>query len=183
MSKKIENFIKSNKLAFDNDEVPSGLWDKLDKQLDEHCKAQKKLNRRNKFYNFSRIAAVFIVVLAFGFLWGEYQKEKATKLENINPIYAAKEVQFSSLIADKRAELKDLKKVDPQLYQTFKNEQIKLEKEYKSLQNNLITSPNQDRIVKAMIRNLQSQIDLLNQQLSITKEVKQFKATENETAI
>jgi hypothetical protein len=183
MSEKLENFIKSNKSAFDNKEAPAGLWDKLDKQLDEHCKAQEKKIRRIKFYNFSRIAAVFIVVLAFGFLWGKYQKEEATNLENINPVFAAKEVQFSSLIADKRAELKDLKKVDPQLYQTFKNEQIKLDEEYKSLQKELLNSPNQDRIVKAMIRNLQSQIDLLNKQLNITKEVKQFKATENETAI
>ncbi len=183
MSEKLENFIKSKKADFDKHEVPSRLWEKLDKQLDEHCKAQEKIVFRIKFYNFSRIAAVFIVVLAFGFLWGKYQKEESTKLENINPVYAAKEVQFSSLIANKRTELKDLKKIDPQLYQTFKNEQIKLEEEYKSLQKELITSPNQDRIVKAMIRNLQSQIDLLNQQLSITKEVKQFKASENETAI
>jgi len=183
MSEKLENFIKRNKPAFEDHEVPKGLWDKLDKKLDEHCEAQEKRSRRIKFYNFSRIAAVFIVVLAFGFLWGKYQKEEAINLKNINPAYAAKEVQFSSLIADKRAELKDLKKVDPQLYQTFKEEQTKLDEEYKSLQKELLTSPNQDRIVKAMIRNLQSQIDLLNQQLNITKEVKQFKATENETTI
>lgn len=183
MSEKIENFIKKNKHSFDEHEAPEGLWEKLDVALDEHCRTQVKNNRRIKIYNFSKIAAVFIFVLAFGFLWGNYQKNEANKLSNINPAYAAKEVQFSSMIEGKRMELKDLKKIDPQLYQTFKNEQTKLEDEYKSLQKALITSPNQDRIVKAMIRNLQLQIDLLNQQLNITKEVKQFKATENETAI
>ncbi|MBK0384378.1 hypothetical protein I5M32_15530 [Pedobacter sp. SD-b] len=183
MSGKIENFIKNNKKAFDDQEPSAGLWDKIDAQLDAHCKEQNKKIKRLKVYNFSKIAAIFIVVLAFGFLWGKYQWAEAVKLENINPAYAAKEVQFSSLIDHKRAALKDLKKIDPQLYQTFKSEQLKLEKEYKSLQKELSTSPNQDRIVKAMIRNLQSQIDLLNQQLNITKEVKQFKASQNETAI
>jgi hypothetical protein len=34
-----------------------------------------------------------------------------------------------------------------------------------------------------MIRNLQLQIDLLNQQINISKEVKQFKKEENEQVI
>jgi hypothetical protein len=47
----------------------------------------------------------------------------------------------------------------------------------------LVSTPNQDRVVKAMIRNLQLQIDLLNQQINISNEVKQFKKQENEQAI
>ena len=69
------------------------------------------------------------------------------------------------------------------MYQNFLLEQQKLENEYKFLNKQLASSPNKDRIVKAMIRNLQLQIDLLNQQINISNEVKQFKKQENEQAI
>ncbi|MGY0039452.1 hypothetical protein [Pedobacter sp. NJ-S-72] len=36
-------------------------------------------------------------------------------------------------------------------------------------------SPNQQMVVKAMVRNLEIQIQLLNQQLSIINEVSQYK--------
>ena len=183
MSEQLENFIKNNKSEFDTYDAPQGLWDKLDGQLNLHQKQQQKRGTLNLFITALKIAALFAIVLSFGFLWGNYQKQQSVKLENINPAYAKKEVQFSSLIENKQEVLKDLSAVDPQLYQNFKTEQEKLEKEYQFLKNGLSSSPNKERLVKAMIRNLQLQLDLLNQQINISNEVKQFKNQENEQAI
>jgi hypothetical protein len=183
MSKQLENFIKNNKQKFDAYDAPEGLWDKLDKQLDLHEKKKQKKGTLNLFITALKVAALFAIVLSCGFLWGNYQKEQSVMLENINPAYAKKEVQFSSLIESKQEVLKDLNEIDPKLYQNFKIEQEKLEQEYNFLKKQLANTPNKDRVVKAMIRNLQLQIDLLNQQINISNEVKQFKKQENEQAI
>lgn len=179
MSEKLENFIRNHKKEFDAFEPSESLWAKLDERLEEHCLKEKKKGKTRWMYTFGKVAAVFIMVLSIGFIWGYYKKQEASNLANINPEYAAKEVRFSSLIEDKRTELKSLKKIDPALYKTFINEQEKLEIEYNELKKELTNTPNQDRIVKAMIRNLQAQISLLNQQLNITNEVKEIKLNNN----
>lgn len=181
MSEQLENFIKNNKSEFDAFEPSEGLWAKLDDRLEEKCKKEKQRNKTRWIYTVGKVAAVFVMVLSIGFIWGYYKKQESTNLANINPAYAAKEVQFSSLIEIKRTELKTLKKIDPTLYKTFINEQGKLDTEYNQLKKKLSTTPNQDRIVKAMIRNLQAQISLLNQQINITNEVKEIKSNQDET--
>ncbi len=183
MSEQLENFIRNNKKNFDAFDPPTELWNKLDGRLDEYCRKESKHSKMKVIYTFGKVAAVFLMVLSFGFIWGHYKKQEATSLEHISPENATKEIKFTSLIESKRAELKELKNVDPQLYKTFTKEQNKLESEYHSLKKKLLTTPNQDRVVKAMIRNLQSQISLLNQQLTITNEVKQIKSKQNETSI
>lgn len=183
MSEQLENFIKNHKNEFDVFEPSSALWEKLDERLDAHQKKSKKHSNMRLLFNFGKVAAILFIVLGFGFIWGFYKQQQATNLESINPAYAAKQVQFSSLIELKRSELKDLKSIDPNLYKAFIAEQNKLEKEYQSLKKQLTTTPNQDKIVKAMIRNLQLQISLLNQQLDITKEVKQIKSKQNGQSI
>lgn len=183
MSDPLENFIKNHKNEFDVFEPSSDLWKKLDERLDAHQKKSKQRSKMSVIYSFGKVAAILFIVLSFGFIWGYYKQKQATNLERINPEYAAKEVQFSSLIEVKRSELKDLKSIDPNLYRTFTSAHNKLEQEYQSLKKQLITTPNQDKVVKAMIRNLQSQIYLLNQQLDITKEVKQIKSKQHEQSI
>ena len=108
MSEPLENFIKNNKQSFDVYNAPEGLWDKLEEQLNTHQKKQQKSGNLNLFITVFKIAALFIMVLSFGFLWGNYQKQQSLKLENINPAYAKKEIQFSSLIESKQEVLKDL---------------------------------------------------------------------------
>jgi hypothetical protein len=46
---------------------------------------------------------------------------------------------------------------------------------YKKLNTDLATSPNQERVLRAMIRNLQIQTEVLNQQLSVIEQFNQSK--------
>ena len=46
---------------------------------------------------------------------------------------------------------------------------------FQKLKQDLPASPNQEETVKAMIRNLQIQIELLNQQLEIIQQINQLK--------
>jgi hypothetical protein len=63
----------------------------------------------------------------------------------------------------------------PQLYKEFNAELIKMDANYKKLNIDLATSPNQERVLRAMIRNLQIQTEVLNQQLSVIEQFNQSK--------
>ena len=53
---------------------------------------------------------------------------------------------------------------------------------YKKLNNDLANSPNQELVLRAMIRNLQIQTEVLNQQLNVIEQYNQMKKDQkNET--
>ncbi|MDA9555630.1 DUF3450 domain-containing protein [Pelobium sp.] len=181
MSDRLEKFIQNNKKELDGFEVPEFIWDKIDAGLDEQQKKQNKSTKIKAIYTFMRVAAVLLLVCTASYLFVSYQQKQASKLSNINPQFAEKATHFASLIELKQEEIKSFAKQEPQLYKAFVDEQNKLENEYNDLKKELVNAPNQDRVVKAMIRNLQSQIALLNQQLNIIQEVKQLKNKKDET--
>ena len=180
MSDRLERFIKENKKQFDEFEAPSLLWDKIDAGLNAQEKKVAEQAKMRTIYKVLKVAAVFVMVISAGYLLVAYQENEATKMSNINPDYAKKEIRFTSLIELKQEEIKDFAKQEPKLYKAFVNEQNKLEIEHKDLKQQLLNTPNQDRVVKAMIRNLQAQISLLNQQINVMEEVKQLKNNGNE---
>jgi hypothetical protein len=180
MSDRLERFIKENKKQFDEFEAPSLLWDKIDASLNAQEKKVAEQVKMRTIYRVLKVAAVFVMVISAGYLLVAYQENEATKMSNINPDYAKKEIRFTSLIELKQEEIKDFAKQEPKLYKAFVNEQNKLEIEHKDLKQQLLNTPNQDRVVKAMIRNLQAQISLLNQQINVMEEVKQLKNNGNE---
>ena len=180
MSDRLERFIKENKKQFDEFEAPALLWDKIDAGLNAQEKKVAEQAKMRTIYKVLKVAAVFVMVISAGYLLVAYQENEATKMSNINPDYAKKEIRFTSLIELKQEEIKDFAKQEPKLYKAFVNEQNKLEIEHKDLKQQLLNTPNQDRVVKAMIRNLQAQISLLNQQINVMEEVKQLKNNGNE---
>ena len=78
-------------------------------------------------------------------------------------------------LSRKCVELKSLTKNDPEMYQEFTKEIAKMDSTYKRLNNNLATSPNQELVLKAMIRNLEMQTEVLNQQLNVIEQFNQMK--------
>jgi len=50
---------------------------------------------------------------------------------------------------------------------------------YKELKDDLKDSPNQERVLRAMIKNLQIQTQVLNQQLNVIEQLNQQKKEEN----
>jgi hypothetical protein len=91
-------------------------------------------------------------------------------------------VHYASLVETKLTELKSASKNDPQLYKEFSAEIAKMDSTYKKLNNDLVTSPNQERVLRAMIRNLQIQTEVLTQQLNVIEQFNQMKKEQkNET--
>jgi len=179
MKDRLENFIRDNKKEFDQFDPPVALWDKIEQQLDE--KRMHSLiagSKKEKVVRLSfllKIVATIVVILCIG-LWGyQYQKTESADLSNIDPQLAKQQVHYASLIEFKRSELKQIEKEEPQLYSEFSAEIRKMDVSYQKLKSDLPASPNQEETVRAMIRNLQIQTELLNQQLSIIQQINNVK--------
>lgn len=181
MSERLENFIRNNSRQFDEYGAPNGLWEKIEKELDATEKrGSEKRDRVVKLSFVLKIAASVVVVLSVGLFYWLNQKNGANTISNIDPQLAKQEFHYASVIQEKRNELKQIKKTDPDLYKEFSSELKAIDENYKKLKNDLSTSPNQEKTVKAMIRNLQIQIQVLNQQLQIIEQINEFKQTDHE---
>lgn len=177
MSKPLEDFIKVNRAAFDDDlELRPGLWEAIEKRIDKAGLLQQKKTKTFSLAFVVRVAA--IVVLFMGLIFALYLRNEhlaAVNYAAINPTYARQQVQYASLVETKRTELKTLTRNNPELYKEFSGVIAKMDATYKALNNDLATSPNQERVLHAMIKNLQIQIQVLNQQLNVIEQFNEFK--------
>jgi hypothetical protein len=177
MSKRLEDFIKMNREEFDDLEPSADLWTRIEKHLP--AQETKIKMRRSKTFSLGfvlRVAATVILVMGIGFaFYLKNEKKETIDLAAINPVYAQQQIQYTSLIETKRTELKSIAKSDPQLYKEFSSEIAKMDSTYKKLNDDLATSPNQERVLHAMIRNLQIQTEVLNQQLNVVEQFNKMK--------
>lgn len=178
MSKRFEDFIKNNHNEFDEIEPSADLWGKIEQQLTLMDEEPKK--RESKTFSLGfvlKVAASVIVIMGIGFgVYLQSQKgQKGVDFAAINPEYAKQQVHYASLVETKLTELKSASKADPQLYKEFSAEIAKMDSTYKRLNSDLATSPNQERVLRAMIRNLQIQTEVLNQQLNVIEQYNNMK--------
>ncbi|GGB29101.1 hypothetical protein [Mucilaginibacter rubeus] len=185
MSKRFEDFMHDNNEEFNEIEPSADLWGKIEAQLnflDQEQEQPKKREAKTFSLGFVlKVAASVIIIMGIGF--GIYiQSQKGTKgvdLAAINPEYAQQQVRYASLVETKLTELKSASKNDPQLYKEFSAEIAKMDSTYKKLNSDLATSPNQERVLRAMIRNLQIQTEVLTQQLNVIEQFNQMKKEQN----
>ena len=179
MEERLEDFIRENKKEFDQSDPPAGLWEKIEKELDEKEKLSPRKGKVVRLNFLLAIAASLILIVAAGLFFWQYQYNQVTDLANIDPALAKQQLHYSSVIESKRSELKQIEKQEPRLYQEFSSEIRKMDESYQRLKNDLPQSPNQEETVKAMIRNLQIQAEVLNQQLEVIKQINDSKKEQN----
>ncbi len=181
MSKRFEDFIKNNRGEFDEVEPSADLWSKIEQSLNLSEELPKKSVTKTFSLAFVlRVAASVILVMGIGFgVYLQSQKgqkgQKGIDLAAINPEYAKQQLHYASLVETKLTELRSVASTDPQLYKEFSAEIAKMDSTYKRLNNDLATSPNQERVLRAMIRNLQIQTEVLNQQLNVIEQFNKMK--------
>jgi hypothetical protein len=181
MSKRLEDFIQNNREEFDDLEPRANLWGRIEHELPQQFTAQKREAKTFSLGFVLRVAAMLILIMGACFVTYIYQQKRQTiNLAAINPEYAKQQMHYASLVASKRNELKVIAKSDPQLYKEFSADIAKMDSTYKKLNNDLATSPDQEKVLHAMIRNLQIQTEVLNQQLSVIEQFNDFKNQKNE---
>jgi anti-sigma-K factor RskA len=177
MSKRLEDFVKGNREQFDDLEPSADMWARIEKHLPAQFEEPKKRETKTFTLGFVlRVAAAVIIVMGIGFAsYLRSQKKQTIDLAAINPVYAQQQVQYTSLIESKRTELKSMAQSDPQLYKQFSADIAKMDSTYKKLNSELPTSPNQEQVLEAMIKNLQIQTKVLNQQLNVIEQFNKMK--------
>ena len=84
---------------------------------------------------------------------------------------------YAKIVEIKHKELKTIEKDEPLLYRQFSSDVNRLDSVYHGLQHELPKNPNKEQIIEAMIQNLQLQMELLNHQLDIIKQINHSKKT------
>jgi hypothetical protein len=173
---RLEEFVKANREGFD-DIVPSPeLWSRIERELPLQFEQQKKNERSFSLGFVLRVAASVIVVMGVSFvIYMRSSNKSEVNYASINPVYAQQQTRYVTLIASKRSELKTMSQSDPELYKEFSAETAKMDSVYRKLNNDLVTSPNPELVLRAMIRNLEIQTEVLNQQLNVIEQYNQMK--------
>lgn len=169
MNKGIEEYVKEHRKEFDLETPSDALWGRIDAGLDKE-KQKKTINRPL----WLSIAASLLVLLGF-FLFNRHQADQLQDLSGMNPAYVKKELRFASLIEEKKDSLQLYASKNPKLYARFSTDLNELGNDYEALKKELPQSPNQRVVVKAMVKNLELQLQVISQQLSIINDVNQYK--------
>ncbi|GAB2794978.1 hypothetical protein GCM10027275_45090 [Rhabdobacter roseus] len=176
---RLERFVRDNREGFDAFEPSDALWERIEEQLGEAAPVVPKKSRPawwGKAYFDWRIAAGLVLAIGLSYLSylnKEYGVTRDPKVALTAPTYAREFTQYNQAIEEKRNELIRLTSDNPALYNEFATDLEHLEHSYKNLRSELPQAPNQEALIQAMIQNLQWQIDLLNQQLTILQRIKQ----------
>ncbi|MBS1599836.1 MAG: hypothetical protein JST75_16540 [Bacteroidetes bacterium] len=109
-------------------------------------------------------------------------KNDTKKVEEFKDDMSEEMYHYTKLIEIKHNELKKLEKDEPLLYKKFSGDVRNLDSVYHSLQKQLPKNSNREQLLEAMIKNLKLQIDLLNHQLDIIKQINHSKKSEYEKA-
>ncbi len=172
---RLERFVRDNRDGFDVFLPQDSLWDRIENSIPSvPAEPQKKVKRLSNPYFDWRIAAGVILALGTGYLFylnNEYGVTRDPGVALKVPAYAREFNQYNVIIDEKRSEIIKLASNNPELYKDFSADLQSLESSYQNLKSDLGNAPNQEALVRAMIENLQYQVDLLNRQLNILQRI------------
>jgi septal ring factor EnvC (AmiA/AmiB activator) len=177
MSNNLEKFIRENRSAFNDEAVPGNVWENIEAGLTAQPKKRSPLRA---IYKWS-MAAAAVLVIGAAFYFGLNTKEGVRPetadsiITGLSPEHASEVYQFVKLIDTKQEELKKLTREQPELYREFSTAIDQLDSSYNTLKNQLSSTPNTEMLLEAMIQNLELQLSVLNQQLSIINQIKESK--------
>lgn len=170
MSDKIREFIKENKKNFEVKGPSDKLWTRIEAELAQKKEPKKSFN----LYQWMGVAALMLISLGLYFTYN-YKQSQNIVVADINKEFGQKESRVASQIQEKKDSLIYFASANPDLYQKFTADLKNLDEEYERLKLELPKSPNQIFMVKAMVKNREMQLQILNQQLMIINKVNQYK--------
>ncbi|HMO62997.1 MAG TPA: hypothetical protein PKC39_08620 [Ferruginibacter sp.] len=192
MSSKIDKFIRTNREAFDDAELPEALWQKVEAQLPVYNK-KKVVTLRHMYRWMAAAVVVGMLLTSVYFMYlrtgnttaatASTGNPGAENLSGISPEYTQEAMLAYKTIEAKQEELKAITADKPELYRQFLSDLRMLDSAYNMLQQQALNTPNRDVIVKAMLQNLQLQMELLGRQLMIMNTIKDKKTLQHEKTI
>lgn len=161
MGDQLEKFIMDNRSGFDNSEPSDKLWTKIDQKLD-----RKKPGMSMVW----KVAAVLFLVSTIVLLVDRNYSDN-----NVGPTLSQEFVEaedyYISMINQRRQLIKE--QLTPEQEEAFLSEINDLDAMYLELKETYRTNASSERVVDAMINNLQLRLEILNRQLEILEKLKE----------
>ncbi|MEJ8758016.1 hypothetical protein WG947_13475 [Pontibacter sp. H259] len=204
MKDRLKDFVSEHREDFDVYEPRPELWQEICQEIS--AKPVKETTKVIKFsfgddFSFSgnmafmRVAAAILLLIGCGLtLWvtkqntteGNYTMAAVSQpaIQKIAPELAEVEAYYTSQLKDKKEELSeyDMKVLGLDEKKEIDREIARLDSSYIQLKKQLLTAPNTDKVMNAMIQNLQIRIDVLNRQLEVLQKIEKLqKQTTEET--
>ncbi|MEQ9288259.1 MAG: hypothetical protein RIG77_15185 [Cyclobacteriaceae bacterium] len=175
MKDRLEEIVRSNRADFDT-EVPSdGLWAEIETNLD------KDVSRRDFGWVWVwKVAAVLFLISTLVLLFKNEPRQDAPANNGIalydgySDELVEVENYYTKLIASKKEEILRYDGQNSQLLTDINS----LDSMYTELKNDLQVNKNDDRLISAMIRNLQLRVGILNKQIRILENIKKVENNE-----
>jgi hypothetical protein len=178
---RLERFVQEHRDEFDCFEPRPDLWQDITQQLSPEKTVQPFWFRNT----IRRYAAAVLIVLGAG--WSIYHLGRYTQradiasvqqtisIAEISPELAKVEAYYTSLINQKKLQLNDADLKALGLEGNFDYDLMVLDSAYTKLRKDLYTEMNKEKIVNAMIQNLQLRTEIINQQIQTLRKIKLFK--------
>lgn len=159
MGDQFEKFIIENREAFNNEEPSEKVWSDVDKKLG---KKQSYLSIAWKIAAMLFMASTILLIV-----------DRNNQLSNspvLSDEFEQAEDYYVKLINVKKQEIKE--KLTPEEQAQFLSDIDQLDSMYLELKQTYQTNASNDRVVDAMISNLQLRLNILNKQLEILENIK-----------
>lgn len=169
---KLEQFIQDNRSDFQDNFDPANSWSQIESKISK----QKRINSP-----VWMVAASIVLLLSLG--WLMYDRAKLTdKIDELESLsvnekpYSEIELYYQTSIAEKTALVNH---ISSEKNIKINTDLTSLNKKYEELKVKLKEQGGHPQIVSAMIQNLQTQIEILEQQLNILQDLKDYRQNEN----
>lgn len=159
MGDQLENFIMENRAAFDEASPSSSTWSSIDRRLNK---------KPSMWPTLWKIAAMLFMASTLYLMIekNSYEEEGAM----LSDEFTQAEDYYVSLIAQRRQVI--IEQLSPEEQKEFLVEIDQLDSMYLELKKTYQTNASNDRVMDAMINNLQLRLDILNRQLDILENIK-----------
>lgn len=180
MKDRLEKFILDNRTDFDSEHPSNELWSKIEGDLSP---TDEKVG--SAYFWVWKVAAMLFLgaTITLGILLKNSVNDRVTASNGngYNPELVEVESYYTRMISQKSNEIdKYLQQLDIQ-ETGFLNDLAMLNQLYVDLQKDLKENRNNDKLINAMIQNLQLRVEILNKQLSILEQIKNYKDNEKVT--
>ncbi len=170
----LEKYLRNNRHRANVHKPPDDLWEKVKANIEP---AQPKGTVRvNRWWLVAAGVAILLGFLTIYLNVVKPSQELLVKMDerlmNIDRHYATQMGEMQAIIENRRNEIDQQMISYPKLQEIFSKDVEQLNSTYDHLRTNLFELENEEVLLKAMMSNLQLQIEVLNRQLGIIQEIK-----------
>jgi hypothetical protein len=175
---KIEKYIREQRSSFDDKYPSEALWHRINSQL------AKKTNQVFLFRHMWKAAAIVLFAAVIGLLIDRQYPQEQWSLSQVEMTQGISfnevENYYVKLIEVKQEEISQFIDAYPEVDENLLADIDKLDSSYQELKKQVRIRPD-EKIIDAMVLNLQTRIEILNQQLNVLEKIKNLKEQNDET--